>query len=204
MRARDFRKQAWDMLAQGNYWMLFLASLIVSLIIGGTAYIFVGFILAGPLTVGLNLVYLRTYRGDEPRIEIVFEPFSKSFVNSLVAFLLKSVFTFLWSLLLVIPGIIKSYAYAMTEHILADNPEMDGIDAITESRKMMDGHKWRLFCLHFSFIGWMILGILTFGIGMFFLTPYLQAATTAFYLELKGEDLNKEQLVEEVEIVDAE
>ena len=97
------------------------------------------------------------------------------------------VFIFLWSLLLVIPGLIKSYSYAMSNFILADNPTMSANDAITASRKMMDGNKWRLFCLDFSFIGWYLLCGLTFGLLTFFVEPYHQAARAEFYESIRGE-----------------
>lgn len=91
-------------------------------------------------------------------------------------------------MLFVIPGIIKSYSYAMTFYIMADNPEIDGMEAITRSRQMMNGNKWRLFCLDFSFIGWFILCILTFGLLLLYVGPYMEAAHAAFYQSLKGEE----------------
>ncbi|TAH73808.1 MAG: DUF975 family protein [Anaerolineaceae bacterium] len=98
--------------------------------------------------------------------------------------LLRGLFVFLWSLLLIIPGIIASYSYSMTAFIMVDNPEYGALEAITASKKMMMGNKWRLFCLHFSFIGWNILSVLTCGIGHLWLVPYIEAANAAFYLEL--------------------
>lgn len=81
---------------------------------------------------------------------------------------------------------IASYSYAMTEYILAENPEISANEAITMSKQMMDGNKWRLFCLDFSFIGWDILCGLTLGIGYLWLTPYKQAARAIFYREVSG------------------
>ena len=101
--------------------------------------------------------------------------------------LLKGVYVLLWSLLFIIPGIIAGYSYAMTSYILAENPELTASEAIEESKQMMYGHRWRLFCLQFSFIGWEILSaLLTFGIGGLWITPYKQAATAAFYREISG------------------
>ena len=96
-------------------------------------------------------------------------------------------FTILWSLLLVIPGIIKSYSYAMTSFILKDEPEMKNNAAIEKSMVMMDGNKMKLFMLDLSFIGWAILCLFTFGIGFFFLQPYMQASHAAFYEDLKAQ-----------------
>ena len=100
------------------------------------------------------------------------------------------IFTFLWTLLLIIPGIIKSYAYSMSGFILAENSEMTAKEAMKVSEKMMAGNKWRLFCLQFSFIGWQLLCILSLGIGFLWLTPYMNAATAAFYDEISREPLN--------------
>jgi uncharacterized membrane protein len=90
----------------------------------------------------------------------------------------------LWSLLLVIPGIIAAYRYAMASYIMAQNPEIGALDAIERSKAMMNGNKLRLFCLQLSFIGWMLLSALTLGIGYIFLRPYMQAAYAAFYLDI--------------------
>jgi uncharacterized membrane protein len=98
---------------------------------------------------------------------------------------LKNLFIILWSLLFVIPGIVKTYSYAMAYYIKYDHPEYNWKMCIDESRRMMDGHKWRLFCLHFSFIGWELLGALAFGIGTLWVTPYKQAAEANFYDDLK-------------------
>lgn len=107
-----------------------------------------------------------------------------------VARLLQTLYVLLWSLLFIIPGIIASYSYAMTGYILADNPDMSADEAIARSKQMMDGNRWRLFCLQISFIGWSLLSsLLTFGIGDLWLTPYRQAASAAFYREISGAEV---------------
>ena len=93
---------------------------------------------------------------------------------------------FLWSLLFVIPGIIASYRYALAPYLMAENPDMGVMEAISRSKELMDGNKWRLFCLHLSFIGWNLLCVLTLGIGYLWLLPYQNAAEAAFYLEVTG------------------
>ena len=100
--------------------------------------------------------------------------------------LLCGLYTLLWSLLFIIPGIIASYSYAMTGYILAEHPEMPASEAIEASKSMMTGNRWRLFCLQFSFIGWSILASLTLGIGNLWLNPYKEAAKAAFYREISG------------------
>ena len=93
---------------------------------------------------------------------------------------------FLWSLLFVIPGIVAGYSYAMTGYILAEHPELTASEAIEQSKQMMSGNRFRLFCLQFSFIGWDLLCALTLGIGNLWLRPYKQAAEAAFYREVSG------------------
>ena len=95
---------------------------------------------------------------------------------------------FLWSLLLVIPGIIASYSYAMVPYLMAENPDLSPREATEHSRAMMNGNRMRLFFLHFSFIGWDILATLTLGIGELWLRPYKQAAEAAFYRDLCAEN----------------
>lgn len=140
-----------------------------------------------PLAFGLAITMLKFFRGEkEYVVENMFSIFS-DYPRILGTILLQFVYIFLWSLLLLIPGLIKMYSYAMTYYILHDNPEIGAEEAICRSMKMMDGHKWRLFCLHLSFIGWWLLCILTLGIGMLWLAPYIQNSTAAFYEDLKNQ-----------------
>lgn len=101
--------------------------------------------------------------------------------------ILVAIYTILWTCLLIIPGIVKSYSYALTPFILKDEPELKYNAAIEKSMRMMDGYKMKLFLLDLSFIGWMILSILTLGIGLLFLQPYMNTARAAFYEDLKAE-----------------
>lgn len=102
---------------------------------------------------------------------------------------LQVLYISLWSLLFIIPGIIASYSYAMTPYILAENPNLRASEAIEISKQMMEGNRWRLFCLQWSFIGWELLCLLTLGIGKLWLVPYTQAATAAFYREISGTEV---------------
>ena len=124
----------------------------------------------------------------EAKIESLFTYFY-NWKTTAVTRLLKSVYILLWSLLFIIPGIIARYSYAMTGYILAEHPEITAIEAIARSKEMMEGNRFRLFCLEFSFIGWNILCAFTFGIGNLWLTPYRQAATAAFYREISGTEI---------------
>ena len=176
-KSKELRTEAWNMLAAGNYWNLFLASFLNAILISAVASVtfFVGGIgvifVSGTLLVGLNTINLKAFRREQFDIVELFQPFKSNYTQTLVAYILKSIFTILWTLLFVIPGLIKIFSYSMTEYILAENPKIEGNDAITKSRELMDGHKGRLFLLQLSFIGWILLSILTLGIGMIFLIP---------------------------------
>lgn len=145
------------------------------------------FILGSVVAVGyarFNLDLLD--RQKEAGIGTVFSYFSFWKTTACARFL-KSIYVLLWSLLLIIPGIIAGYSYAMTSYILANNPELTASEAIVRSKEMMYGNRWRLFCMQISFIGWEILSaVLTVGIGSLWVRPYKQAATAAFYQELSG------------------
>ena len=144
------------------------------------------FLVGLPIAWGLTILFLDTYRGADVQIEKILEGF-KDYGRILGTTILVCIYTMLWTLLLIIPGIIKNYSYAMTYYILRDEPNMAYNDAIEKSMAMMDGNKMKLFLLDLSFIGWAILSILTLGIGFFFLYPYFYSARAAFYDDLKKE-----------------
>ena len=129
------------------------------------------------------LTMLRT--GEKVQVDCLFDFFKES--RLWVTILLMFVYTFLWTLLFIIPGVIKGLAYAMTPFILKDNPNMKNNEAIELSMAMMNGHKWDLFCLELSFIGWAFLCVLSLGIGYFWLMPYMYASIAAFYEDVKTE-----------------
>lgn len=187
MFAKDFRLAARQKLS-GNWTTVVLAFLVFGLVKAASAATGIGaIVLTGPLYLGLTIFFLNVSRKNAPlKIETVFKGFSHNFTGSLVAFILVEIYTFLWSLLFVIPGIIKAYSYSMTFYIIADHPEMSASNAIKESRRIMQGNKWRLFCLQFSFIGWLILCSLTFGILALWIAPYMEAATAEFYESIKN------------------
>lgn len=139
-----------------------------------------------PFTIGVSWYFLNLSRSENPLISDTFEPYKSGSVMWKVigASIVQFIFIFLWTLLLIIPGIIKSFSYSQVFFILKDNPEMGILDAITESRKRMDGLKWKYFVLLLSFIGWAILSLLTLGIGYLFLFPYMYTTLGAFYQHL--------------------
>ncbi len=141
-----------------------------------------------PLTYGFELCFLRFSRGREESVREMFQAgFKEDYGRSLATMLLVNVFVMLWSLLLIIPGIIKWYAYSMTVYIAEDEPQLSAMDCIDKSMAMMKGHKWQLFLLDLSFIGWFLLCLLTFGIGFLWLVPYQRMTRVQFYEQLKAE-----------------
>lgn len=140
-----------------------------------------------PLGFGYSVAFLRHVRGEEVD-GLVTRPFDafKEYGRYLGTSLLVSVFVMLWTLLLIIPGIIMSYAYSMTPYIMKDNPEMSAMDCIKKSKEMMRGYKWKLFLLDLGFIGWILLGCLTLGIYLLWVEPWMVSARAKFYEELKA------------------
>ena len=193
MRSKDYRQRAWAALS--NKWgTVVLAMLIVVLLSGAINGIpgvgqVASLILSGPLQLGFVIVIMKVLKDEVVDVSNVFDGF-KDFMSSFLLYLLNTNFVTLWSLLFVIPGIIASYSYSMSYYILKDNPGMDANEARKASIEMMKGHKWQLFCLEFSFIGWIILSILTFGILTLWVGPYMETAKAAFYEELKANQNN--------------
>lgn len=153
--------------------------IISSLGIGGILGV-AQFILGGPIRQGYCHFLLKQHDGEELDVKDLFGQFG-NFGAGFCLMLLQTLYTILWMLLFIIPGFIAIYKYAMAPFILLENPDMTASEAITASKDMMQGHKWELFCLDFSFIGWLILSTLTLGIGYLFVAPYLNAAHAAFY-----------------------
>ena len=126
-------------------------------------------------------------KGDAELVQNTFKITFSNWGRNALGMLLMFVFTFLWALLFIIPGIIKAFAYAMTPYILVDKRELSANQAIDLSKEMMKGHKFDLFWLSLSFIGWILLSILTLGIGLFWLMPYITTSMGAFYEDVKAE-----------------
>ena len=141
------------------------------------------FLIGGAIELGFATFLLRQHRREELDFQDLFSQFHR-FGQGFAQKFLRILYITLWSLLFVSPGIVKSYAYAMTPFIMAENPEMSANDAITASRELMDGHKGDLFILDLSFIGWGILAAVTCNIGHLALNPYRNAAYAAFYKDL--------------------
>ena len=172
----------------GAFILASLPIIIIASLIAAVIYFVLGsFIGVGYAKFNLNLVDKKN-----AAFETLFEYFSH-WKTTTIARLLRALYVFLWSLLFIIPGIVAGFSYAMTDYILAEDPELTADEAISQSKSLMMGNKWRFFCLQFSFIGWNILATLAFGIGHLWLTPYKQAAYAAFYREVSGTEFYPEE-----------
>lgn len=171
-----------------------IARLTKELFIGSLGVIFyititvglIFFILRGAIRLGYCQFNMDIVGYREPQLGTIFSKFN-IFGQAFLLELLTSLIVFLGFLLLIIPGIIAAYCFAMAPYIMAENPDISATEALSRSIKMMNGHKLDLFFLHLSFIGWAILCIFTCGIGFLWLYPYFCASEAAFYLEIKGE-----------------
>ena len=176
----------------GSWLFTLLACVLINLVanvLTGTGVLApVLFIVYGCLQFGLFSFILDGVRKNENKNELntLFTGFTENLGRNILTGILYQVFIILWTLLFIIPGIVMSYAYSMTFFILKDNPEMSALDAIKASKKMMKGYKMKAFLLDLSFIGWIFISVFCCcGIGMLWVTPYMQAAKAELYEEIK-------------------
>ena len=151
----------------------------------------VGLIIAGPLSLGYTTLILLISRNKKPDFAILFSGF-KRFVVSFGANLLMSIFIILWLLLLIIPGIIAYLRYSQTFYILSEDENIGPLEAISKSKEMMVGNKWKLFCLYCRFIGWFILCIVTLGFAGLYVGPYISQSCANFYNDLINDNLTEQ------------
>ncbi|WP_274361815.1 DUF975 family protein [Paenibacillus thermotolerans] len=175
---------------KGFWGISILVCFLYAVIMGVLGYIpivgaIAALLLSGAFSYGLYSFFLQQTRGQQPELGVLFSGFQK-FGATLVLYLLMAIFTALWSLLLIIPGIIAAFRYSMAYFIMIDNPGIGAMEAINQSKLMMKGYKGKLFMLYLSFIGWALLCIVTLGIGYLWLMPYMQASLAAFYEQLKS------------------
>ena len=147
-----------------------------------------------PLNTGFrNALRKLMHKEDNDVFSGAFNIGFNDYTHKVATDLLRDVYIFLWGLLLWIPGIIKHYSYACVDYLLIDNPDLSADETIHRSRELMAGHKWDLFCLDLSFIGWaLICLVFTLGIGFFWLSPYVKTARAAFYEDLVAESVTAE------------
>lgn len=137
-----------------------------------------------PLAWGYAILFLRNLRGEPVGVERLFDGY-RNFTRVFTTYLLQTAYVMLWSLLLIVPGFVKALSYAMTPYILLDEPTLSKNAAIERSMDMMRGYKAKLFLLYLSFIGWGLLCIITCGIGILWLYPYIYTAQAAFYEDVR-------------------
>ena len=179
--ARDSLRGFWG-LAIGALIIYFLVFCVLGLfpVIGTIAT----YIIVGPMTVGGVRFTLSVSRKEKPEIGQLFSGFDR-FGTHLAAYLLQTLFVCLWTLLLIIPGIIAALSYSMTYFIIAEDSSISASEAITKSKKMMKGNKWKLSYLGFRFTGWFLLAMLSCGIGFLWVGPYMYVSYAKFYDDLK-------------------
>ena len=176
---------------KGNLGILFLIMLLSGLIGGGISVVpVVGGVAAMFVNAAFSLamvsIYVNLTEGNRPKVGDLFSQF-RNVISAFCTNFLAGLLVFLWSLLLIVPGIIKACAYSQALYILADDPALGSWEAIKRSKEMMQGHKMEYFLLCMSFYGWALLGAFTFGILYIWLIPYMQTTYANYYKSLKGE-----------------
>ena len=161
-------------------------------------------LVANVIDYGSSVTFLKLGREGKIAFENLFLGF-KDYGRVVATMFVRNLFIFLWTLLLIIPGIIKAYAYGMTEYILIDNPNIDALSAVTKSKEMMNGWKGKLFLLDLSLIGWWFLCLFTCGIGFLWLGAYFKTNRAVFYMELSGtsENTGKKEPTEDDYVIEA-
>ena len=169
--------------------MVFLTPILANLVTVLSIWVIASLILCGPTEVGNATFNLNLLDRKEARFSQLFSNFTEfpKFFRGFVMALLRTLYIFLWSILFIIPGIVASYSYAMAPYILAERPELGGAEALAASKVLMRGNRWRLFCLQFSFVGWLFLSWFTLGIGSLWVIPYMNMAQASFYREILRE-----------------
>ncbi len=187
MNRAELKSQAKGILS-ANYWPIIGATVLVMAILAAVASVpGIGSIASYfiiPVNLGLTLYIVGLIDGGKPSITDIFTNAfdGRYYLRRVGGYAWMMLFTFLWSLLFVIPGIVKAYSYALTPYILAKYPEVQAKEALKVSMKIMDGKKAELFVLHLSFIGWAMLAGITFGLlGIFFVIPYMAITDTLWY-----------------------
>ncbi len=179
---------------KGKIGILFVITLVIAVVSGIAGFVLGLIPVVGSLAASIIVtpafalstirVYLNVVKGNTPEVSDAFTGFDDFWAAFKVTFLV-GFFTFLWSLLFWIPGIIKGISYSMSMYVLAENKGKPALECIAESKKMTNGHKMELFVLALSFIGWAFVGAITLGIAFIWITPYMQATMTNAYNYLK-------------------
>ena len=186
MKSNNEYKTAAKAALKGNWAISALTSFVQTLLSAGTL---LAIFVVNPLSTGFhNALRKLMHMEDNDVFSNSFNIGFDDYTHKVATDLLRDVFIFLWFLLLFVPGAIKHYSYACVDYLLIDKPDLSADETIHLSREMMKGHKWELFCLDLSFLGWaLICLVFTVGIGFFWLSPYVKTARAAFYEDLGAE-----------------
>jgi len=144
----------------------------------------IALLIGGPMILGAAIFSLAISRGRDARLEQIFDGF-RLFGKALATYLLMILIIALWTLLLIVPGIIAALSYSMTFYALADNPALQPMEALNQSKRMMDGYKWKLFSLCMRFLVMALLCVFTLGIGLLWLIPYVNITMAEFYDDIR-------------------
>ena len=177
---------------KGKIGLLFIVFIIVAAITAACSAVpvvgwFATIIVSPAFQISLCMMYLSLTKGEEISVGDIFKGFNIT-GKAIWLSIITAVYTFLWTLLLIIPGIVKSFAYAMAPYILADEPELTASEALAKSQRIMDGHKFDLFVLYLSFFGWALLGTVTLGLAYIYVIPYMNATIANFYNSIKEQN----------------
>lgn len=166
-----------------------IVAVVLGIVLFATAIaICIKIFLKNPLEIGGRGFFIENH-STEATISNYGTAFKSNYMNTVLVMFLRDLFTWLWSLLLIVPGIVKSYEYRMIPYLLAEDTSMSYKDAFEESKRMMTGNKWNAFVLDLSFIGWHLLNGLTLGIlGIFYVNPYVYQTSAELYIKLKGDE----------------
>jgi uncharacterized membrane protein len=169
-------------------WLIYLLIMMVPGIIFNKAsgiQLIISLAVGGPFLYSITHIFLRVNRHEAVDVGQLFEGFS-DYTRTFTAYALIMLYVFLWSLLLIVPGIIAGLGYSMTFIIMAENPGIQAGEAMRQSKEMMMGYKGELFMLCLSFIGWIVISILTLGLGLLWLESYMYSSFVIFYYKIKG------------------
>lgn len=185
----DDNTDIWEEYSRNTARIVMNVSVIIVLMFLLTVVLLANVFVGNPLAVGGARFFYQNLDKNADVKEICYT-FDRGYKNAVRTMFFRDLYTFLWTLLFIIPGIYKYYEYSMIPYLLAENENMTKEEAFAESRRLMKGNKWRAFVLDLSFIPWLFLSAVTLGMaGVFYVTPYMYSTGAAFYQALKEEDL---------------
>jgi uncharacterized membrane protein len=174
-----------DQLTNNPYFGVIAMMIAAVALLAGIAGMALRILVMNPLEIGIRRYFMEDLYAPCELDRLTYG-FKMNYANGIITMLLRSIFTALWFLLLIIPGIIKSYEYRMIPYLLAENPDLEWRDAFAISKRMMDGEKWNAFLLDMSFLGWVLLSAVTLGlVAIFYVNPYKGLTDAALYMALR-------------------